>query len=150
MWTWPIPLCDGSVGRKETHAMQSSQFLQTNRSSKTSVMDMNMTNSVESYPQSTAAYLISAGKMDCGIWEIALSYLDLGPYARTCFYWCMTPLDTLVLRSLMPTSVLRSSSVRFFDPKRGNRQRQPVPTNAQSRGTATGPDATGPSRSGCL
>jgi hypothetical protein len=84
--------------------MQFSQFLQTSRSLKTSAMDMNMMNSVKSYPQSTAAYLISAGKMDCGIWEIVSLYLGLEPYARTCFDSHMTPLDTSVLKSLTPTS----------------------------------------------
>src|SRR5882757_4358092 len=104
MWMWLILLCDGSVGRnKETHAMQFSQSPQTNHSLKMSVMDMN-TNSVESYPQLTAAYLISAGKMDCGIWEITSLYLDSGPYTRTCFDSHMTPLNTSVLRSLTPTS----------------------------------------------
>src|SRR5277367_354224 len=46
-------------------------------------------------------------------------------------------------------SVLRSGSVRFFDPKRGNRQPQPVATDTQLRATTTEPGTTGPSRSGC-
>ena len=46
-------------------------------------------------------------------------------------------------------SVLRSGSVRFFDPKMGNRQPQPVATITQVGGTATGPSTTGPNWSGC-
>jgi hypothetical protein len=36
-------------------------------------------------------------------------------------------------------SVLRSGSVRFFDPKGGNRQPQPVATDPHLTGTATEP-----------
>ena len=50
----------------------------------------------------------------------------------------------------MALSVLRSGSVRFFAPKRGNRGPQPVQTVTQFGRTATEPTRTGPSWFGCL
>jgi hypothetical protein len=47
------------------------------------------------------------------------------------------------------TSVLRSSSVRFFDSQKGNRGPQPVQTVAQTWRTATEPNRTGPIQFGC-
>jgi hypothetical protein len=46
-------------------------------------------------------------------------------------------------------SVLRSSSVRFFDSQKGNRGPQPVQTVAQTWRTATEPNRTGPIQFGC-
>jgi hypothetical protein len=87
-------------------------------------------------------------KCDGANWEVHNSEKRL---AMADAYGCLEPHVLYGLQADKDiTSVLKSGSVQFFDPKMGNWQLQLVPTDIQSGGTATRPGTTGLSQFGCL